>query len=98
MSDMKSHSKALRIKLSTTVARENFAHLAAMVKAGKASTMAEAVDLAIAGLRKAQNRSRLEQATAVYFDTLADGALRDERALSSTLQSFSEGIDFDREP
>jgi hypothetical protein len=52
------------MKLSTTVAAENFTFLETMVSTGRTDSIAEAVDLAIARLRRVENRDRLGAATA----------------------------------
>jgi hypothetical protein len=91
-------TKPARAKLSTTVAPENYRYLAALVKSGRASSLAEAVDEAIENLRRAQNRHRLSQATAEYFDSLSPDALAEESSLAESLHEAANGIDFDREP
>ncbi len=86
-----------RIKLSTTVAWENFSFLETMVSTGRTGSIAEAVDLAIVRLRRVENRARLERATAAYFDGLGPEAQTEERVLAKQLHS-SAGVDFDLEP
>jgi hypothetical protein len=87
-----------RIKLSTTVAAENFAFLESMVNAGRTDSIAEAVDLAIARLRLAENRARLEAATAQYFDGLSPAAEAEEQSLAGLLHPSASSLDFDLEP
>lgn len=87
-----------RTKLSTTVAAENFMFLEALVKSGRTNSMAEAVDLAIASLRRMENRTRLERATAAYFDGLTPEAQAEEHAMAHKLHSSAKGVDFDLEP
>ena len=94
---MKTRLKISRTKLSTTVAQENFQYLQTLVRAGRASSMAEAVDLAIVRMRRAENRQRLEQATAAYFEELSVPAQADEQALANRLHTQAGSIDFDRE-
>lgn len=86
-----------RVKLSTTVAAENLAYLAALVNAGRTGSIAEAVDLAIARLRREENRARLERATAAYFEGLSADAHAEERALARQLYASTASLDFDRE-
>ncbi|MHB1675760.1 MAG: hypothetical protein ACYCSP_16075 [Acidobacteriaceae bacterium] len=95
---MKTRLKISRTKLSTTVAQENFQYLQALVRAGRASSMAEAVDLAIVRMRCTENRQRLEQATAAYFEELSVPARAEEQALANRLHTQAGSIDFDREP
>jgi hypothetical protein len=87
-----------RIKLSTTVAAENFTFLESLVSAGRAESIAEAVDLAIARLRRIENRARLESATVAYFESLTPQAQREEQSLARQLHLSAKGLDFDREP
>lgn len=87
-----------RAKLSTTVAAENFAFLEALVNDGRTGSIAEAVDLAIARLRREENRQRLERATAEYFDGLSPEARIEEDALARQLHSSAGSVDFDLEP
>lgn len=90
-------NRAGRAKLSTTVAAENYQFLANLVKAGKVSSLAEAVDEAIENLRKRENRRRLAAATAEYFESLSPAAIAEENALADAMARGAEGIDFDNE-
>ena len=94
---MTTRHRTTRSKLSTTVAPENFRYLETLVESGRAQSMAEAVDLAIRRSRRAENRRRLEAATAAYFDAISPEALAEEQSLATALSSASTGIDFDRE-
>ena len=60
-----------RRKLSTTVSEETYTFLKALVKAEKAATLAEAVDLAVERARHAEHRPRVERDTAAYFQHLS---------------------------
>jgi hypothetical protein len=86
------------MKLSTTVAAENFTFLETMVSTGRTDSIAEAVDLAIARLRRAENRARLEAATAAYFDGLSLQAQAEDQTLAQQLHLSAAGLDFDLEP
>lgn len=86
------------MKLSTTVAAENFAFLESMVSSGRAGSVAEAVDLAVARLRHQENRARLEAATAEYYGSLDSVAEAEERELAAALSLSSAGVDVDLEP
>lgn len=90
--------RASRAKLSTTVAAENFAFLERCVSTGRTHSIAEAVDLAIARLRRAENRRRLERATAAYFEGLTPEAEAEEDRLALQLHAGAGAIDFDLEP
>lgn len=87
-----------RMKLSTTVAADNFNFLETMVNTGRTDSIAEAVDLAIARLRQMENRSRLERATADYFDGLSAEAQAEEQAMARQLHLSAGSVDFDLEP
>lgn len=90
-------NKAARAKISTTLAPENYRFLTALVKAGKARNLAEAVDEAVENLRRTQNRRRLAAATSAYFDALTPQELAEEEALASSLHQAAKKIDFDNE-
>ena len=87
-----------RTKLSTTVAAENFTFLESMVSAGRTDSIAEGVDLAIARLRRVENRARLGAATAAYFAEQSPEAQAEEQALARRLHLSSASVDFDLEP
>jgi hypothetical protein len=89
--------KNTRAKLSATISAENLAFLEHMVQSGDASTISEAVDRAIFRARQAENRRRLELATAEYFASLSTPAKREEQELANALHSRTRGIDIDRE-
>ena len=86
-----------RSKLSTTVAAENYSFLENLVSTGRTDSIAEAVDLAIERFRLAENRRRLERATAAYFDGLTQEAQAEEDSLASHLHMSAGGVDFDLE-
>ena len=87
-----------RMKLSTTVAAEYFAFLETMVSLGRTDSIAEAVDLAIARLRRVENRAQLEAATVAYFDGLSPEAQQEEQDLARQLHLSAESVDFNLEP
>ncbi len=84
-----------RRKLSTTVSPETRAYLQAMVQAGRAITIAEAVDLAVGRARQAENRARLERDTAAYFEGLSAKAARQEARLEEALGQMIDEIPFE---
>jgi hypothetical protein len=86
-----------RQKISTTIAPENAAYLRSLLKRGKASTLSEAVDSSIALARRADNRRRLEAATAAYYASLSGEALEEERQLEEALGYEASQVDFDGE-
>ncbi len=85
-----------RQKLSTTIGPHNYVYLRRMVKAGKASSIGEAVDKAVELARHADNRARLAQATAAYFQGLSAKAAGEEAALEGRLSDAAGKMDFDQ--
>ena len=84
-----------RKKLSTTISRESYAFLESLVSEGEVSSMAEAVDRAVAFLRRSKSRALLEQATAAYFDSLSPAARAEETALEQAVSSSTSTVNFD---
>ncbi len=84
-----------RHKLSTTISRNSHAFLEYMVKTGRATTMAEAVDWIVEKVRQAENRARLERDTAAYFAGLSRRAARDEARLGKALGQTVNELNFD---
>jgi hypothetical protein len=91
-------TKTARAKLSTTVAPENYRFLTALVRTGKAGSLAEAVDEVVEQFRRIENRRRLATATSEYFESLTPEELADERSLGESMSKAAAGLDFDREP
>lgn len=86
-----------RKKISTTISPRALAYLESLKKKKEAPTLAEAIDLAIARLNKYENRERLENDTALYFDRLSTEALAEEDELATALAGSARGLDVDRE-
>ncbi|MFQ5663069.1 MAG: hypothetical protein ACE5HL_04495 [Terriglobia bacterium] len=87
-----------REKLSTTIAPESYAYLRSLIKARKARNLAEALDWALARLRRLDNRARLERDTAAYFARLSAKAAADESRLEAALDQVADEVDFDERP
>lgn len=85
-----------RKKLSTTIGADNFTYLHALVRAGKASSVGQAVDLAIERARRLDNRARLSRDTAAYFANLPAKAAQEEAALEAAMSSAAGEVDFDQ--
>ena len=88
-------TRTRRQKLSTTIAPQNEAFLKSLIKRGKAATLAEAVDCAIAVARRAESRERLEAATEAYFASLSPEALEEENRLGEALGYEAGLVNFD---
>ena len=89
--------KAARAKLSTTVAAENYTFLVTLVEKGQVASLAEAVDEAVAQLRRSENRRQLAKATTEYFESLSSEELSEETALANSMHKAAGAMDFDRE-
>jgi hypothetical protein len=87
-----------RQKISTTVSSTTLSYLEKLINDGHARTLAEAIDLAIGRLLVYENRERLANDTAAYFDNLPPEAMEEEKQLAAALANSAKGIDFDREP
>jgi hypothetical protein len=90
-------ARTRRPKLSTTIAPENRAFLRSLIKRGKAANLAEAVDGLIEEARHAENRKRLDDATAAFYASLSGDALKEERELELAVGSAASRVDFDAE-
>jgi hypothetical protein len=88
-------NRAHRRKLSTTVAAETEAYLESLVESGTVTTIAEAVDLAVARARRSEMRAKLERDTAAYFARLSDMALAEERELTAAMGEAAGEVDYD---
>jgi len=84
-----------RRKISTTVSASTFAYLQSLIDSGKASNLAEALDVSMGGLRKAENRARLARATAAYFESIPQEVAEEERRLEVALDSNADEMDSD---
>jgi hypothetical protein len=87
-----------RQKISTTVSSTTLSYLEKLINDGHVRTMAEAIDLAIERLLVYENRERLANDTAAYFENLSPEAMEEENQIAAALSNSVKGIDFDREP
>jgi len=87
-----------REKISTTISSDTLAHLEQLIERGEARTLADAIDSVVQKLLVYENRERLANDTAAYFDNLSPEAMEEENQLAAALSSSVKGIDFDREP
>lgn len=84
-----------RHKLSTTVSRETQDYLKSLVETGRAESIAEAVDLAVARARRSERRAMLERDTAAYFAGLPAKSAAEESRLEGSLAQSADEVDFD---
>jgi hypothetical protein len=94
---MRAAGKRGRVKLSTTVSPETYAFLEQVVKRGQATTLAEALDRAIDGIRRLENRKHLADATTRYFEQLDAEGTAEENALAKVMTLGAATFDFDQE-
>jgi len=73
-------------------AQRNYAYLHEMVKAERAESVGEAVEMA----RRLDNRATLERQTAAYFKGLTFKAAAEETDLEEALSDTSQEMDFDQ--
>ena len=95
---MASPVRLTREKISTTISSDTLAHLQQLIEKGEARTLADAIDSVVQKLLVYENRERLANDTAAYFDNLSPEAIEEENQLAAALSSSVKGIDFDREP
>ncbi len=67
------------------------------MESGQAQNLAQALDLTLHRSRKLDNRRRLEQATAAYYDALSPEAQVEEEAWAEAAGGAAAEIDLDRE-
>ena len=84
-----------RKKISTTVSPETHRYLGYLVKTGRASTVAEAVDLIAERAQRADKRARLEQDTAAYFARRPARVENEEARLEAALSHSVDEVSFE---
>ena len=80
-----------RQKISTTVSPATLSYLEKLISDGHARNFAVAIDLSIECLLVYENRERLANDTAAYFDNLSPEALEEENQLGGALSSSARG-------
>lgn len=94
-SNLNDHFECVR-KLSTTIGANSYAYLHNMVKAGKAESVGQAVDMAVEMARQLDSRATLERRTAAYFKGQTAKAAAEEADLEEALSAASQEMDFDQ--
>jgi hypothetical protein len=84
-----------RTKLSTTVSGDTHRYLQSLVKSGRASTIAEAVDLVAERVQRLEKRARLERDTAAYFAGSPAGVQKQEARLEQALSDSVDEVSFE---
>jgi hypothetical protein len=84
-----------RQKISTTVSSSSLAYLNRLIHDDRARTLADAIDLAVEQLLVYENRERLANDTAAYFDNMTEEEAAEEQKLETALSQSASGINFD---
>jgi hypothetical protein len=92
---MATSPRLTRQKLSTTVSSATFSYLERSIQDGKARNLADAIDLTVEQLMVYENRERLANDTAAYFDNMTDEEAAEERKLEAAISQSAAGINFD---
>jgi hypothetical protein len=71
-----------RKKVSTTISPDGYAALRGLIRSGKAENIAQAMDLVLAEFRRMENRRKLEQSTAQYYEQASQEAIDEENGLA----------------
>lgn len=85
-------ARARRKKVSTTISPESYAFLRELIRRGRAENLAQALDLVLEEIRRADNRRRLEQATAEYYQNASQESIDEENSLAAAFADMSGGI------
>jgi len=84
-----------RQKVSTTVSSATLSYLEQSIQDGKARNLADAIDLAVEQLMVYENRERLANDTAAYFENMTDEEAAEEQKLEAAISQSAAGINFD---
>ncbi len=92
---MATTARPSRQKISTTISPQTFSYLDGLIQRGDAHILAEALDLAIERLLVYENRERLANDTAAYFENMSEEEAAEERQLEAALCQSTSEINFD---
>jgi hypothetical protein len=92
---MATSPRLTRQKISTTVSSATFSYLEQSIQDGKARNLADAIDLAVEQLMVYENRERLANDTAAYFENMTEEEAAEEQKLEAALSQSAAGINFD---
>ncbi len=92
---MATSARLTRHKISTTVSSSTLAYLEQLIRDGQARTLADAIDLAVERLLVYENRERLANDTAAYFENMTEEEAAEEQKLEAALSQSAAGINFD---
>jgi hypothetical protein len=92
---MATSPRLTRQKISTTVSSATFSYLEQSIQDGKARNLADAIDVAVEQLMVYENRERLANDTAAYFENMTDEEAAEEQKLEAAISQSAAGINFD---
>jgi hypothetical protein len=92
---MATSPRLTRQKISTTVSSATLSYLEQSIQVGKARNLADAIDLAVEQLLVYENRERLANDTAAYFENMTEEEAAEEQKLEVALSQSAAGINFD---
>lgn len=92
---MATSPRLTRQKISTTVSSASFSYLEQSIQDGKARNLADAIDLVVEQLLIYENRERLANDTAAYFENMTEEEAAEEQKLEAALSQSAAGINFD---
>jgi hypothetical protein len=92
---MATSPRLTRQKISTTVSSATFSYLEQSIQDGKARNLADAIDLAVEQLLVYENRERLADDTAAYFENMTEEEAAEEQKLEAALSQSAAGVNFD---
>jgi len=92
---MATSARLTRHKISTTVSSSTLAYLEQLIRDGQARTLADAIELAVERLLVYENRERLANDTAAYFENMTEEEAAEEQKLEAALSQSAAGINFD---
>jgi len=87
-----------RQRRTFSLAPEVVDYLEQVRKTQATPSLSAAMEVIVRKHQQAENRARLEQATAAYFESLSPEAVAEERALEGGLSEAAFGLDPDAEP
>jgi len=86
---------ARRKKVSTTISPESYAYLRALIRSKKVENLAQALDYVLDEIRRADNRARLEAATAAYYDNAPQEVIDEENELAESFSNAAGELNLD---
>ena len=84
-----------RKKVSTTISPESYAYLRALIRSKKVENLAQALDYVLDEIRRADNRARLEAATAAYYDNAPQEVIDEENELAESFSKAAGELNLD---